>query len=366
MSDDKVYEPRALWSVLRVQPSVVGRQSIASFDREHFRNGTRNPIVLTHMLLSPVGYTFKQFEGVNTPPLNLEGDVDACGTALQKCRLLVRSPDRRPFAFRPNLLPSAPALPTNDISMIDSAQPYSAGLANTIKWVFEKPLIIPRFGLAEMAIGCPLLPDIGSTGAEVSFELGFFEEYSLVGGSARSHRSPLEFFNTDTGSPPYPYFMADGLAFGQGTTQDLYPPRQQFTRTRWRAQEATVAGSTKIKGFSLAIDQIAYEDFIQTAGAPYADAPLASLLERTPVGVAQLFGCGSEQEWWRPDIPAALLGVTMGPAQVCPLGEPIVLHPGDTLDAELQFPGAQMFGAVEVAPTYQVGLSFNGYSAIEG
>jgi len=364
INDELIYEPRALWDVQEGIPTTDDGERVITFDRENFRNGTRNPITLTKLLLSPVGYTFKSFGGVNANPVTL-GDWDACATAIQKCKLFLKAPQRQAYTRRPRRIPLWNGAPTADISMVnDATLGYSAGLLNTVKWDFDKPLVIPKGGIAEMAVGCPLYAPAfgGPTPSRQTVTISFFEAFGLPGGNARTHETTLGFYSGTAAT--HPLSMADGLQSGTGTDADIYPPNQILTRDIWRAQQSTQVGSTRVTGLSVSIDQLQYEDEIQTAGAPYAGVPMTNLAARTPVGTTRLFGCGSGQEWWRENIPLALLGATLGPALVFALKRPITLHPGDTLDAELTFPGGPDSNAV--FPHYKVGMSFTGYAAIEG
>lgn len=377
MSDNLVYEPRAFWQVESVTPDVAfpGRPVTVQLDRENFRNGTRNPITLTKVCLAPVGYTMADFPGVVSPPAGA-ADFDNCAAVMQKIKLFISAPGRQNYQYRPQLLPMWGSLANGDVSMFDpgGALHYSSGLLNLVKWRFDRPMIIPRGAIAEFQLGSPILQPVDAILAQPNYSIAFFEDDGLPGGSARVIEGQLDMYDA-TGAiaaARYPYAVNnDGLGVSpQGNTLQVYPQAQYFTRDRWRAQQQTQAGSTKVTGFSVAIRQADYDDDVQnTAIANVPGNPVAPLSLRTPVGRARLTGAGSEQEWWREDIPLALLGATLGPAQTFELSEPITLHPGDALDLEMTFPGATTITAspsVVIAPTYQMGISFLGMSAIAG
>lgn len=377
-----VYEPRAFWDVQTATPSSspITSETVVAFDRENFRNGTRNPITLSRMCLAPVGYTLSEYAGLNTPPAGVT-DFDNSAAVIQKCSILITSPRRTQFMRRRQRIPAIGALSIDDVSMRNSGQDYSSGLHNVVKWKFDKPMIIPRGGIAEFQLGSPVLQPAGfvdSGDDRPRYTVAFQEENGLVGGNARIHTGLMTYYDA-TGvvgqARDFPYQTnIDGLGLTLGQNGQVYPPAQRFTRDLWRGQQATNAGSTKVTGFTVALGQQGYDDRVQNVAiANVPGSPVAPLSLRTPVGIARLTGCGSEQNWWRPDIPLALLGYTLGPAHCFELHEPITLHPGDTLDVELTVPGAYFLAGdglqvpdVTITPTYQMGISFLGHSAIEG
>lgn len=372
-----IFEPRAFWDVAKVTPTRVERPSFTVMSRENFRNGTRNPVVLDRMLLAPVGYTFNDFPGLRTPPVAV-GDIDACAAVLERCKVLVTAPDRFGWSWRTNLIAGLCEEQVHDQTMrVDPLRPYSAGLLNTLRWDFpeEHAMILPRGGALGIDLGLVLLQPGGLQADEVEnayATIAWHEEYGIVGGDARTKRVPLRWSNL--APPMFPFFAADGLGFNQpGQTGQLYPPESSFTSKDWRQQQQTQAGSTKVTGFSIAIDQIAWEDAIQDIAppppfAPFAGQPLASLALRLPVRMAGTTDGGSKMEWWRPNAPLALVMPSMTPAKVFRLMQPITLNPGDCLEVELETPGG--FQALPsdppIFPTYQIGVSFTGYARIEG
>jgi hypothetical protein len=80
---------------------------------------------------------------------------------------------------------------------------------------------------------------------------------------------------------------------------------------------------------------------------------------------------GTNQWWWRPGAPLALVCPTITPAQVYEFEQPIVLGPGEQLEVELWAPLAPSLvllgsgGAQTVQPNYTIGLSMTGYTTIE-
>ena len=77
---------------------------------------------------------------------------------------------------------------------------------------------------------------------------------------------------------------------------------------------------------------------------------------------------GSGRYWWRPGAPIALVLDHITPAFVYELPVPITVGPGDALDVELEVPLSTTFpdDGTATTPTFNLGVSFNGYAAIEG
>lgn len=376
--NELMFEPRALWDVQSVDtfdfPNFIndaGEQSTkirVAFEREHFRNGSRNPITISKVCFGAIGYVMREWDGFAAPPN--AGSYDSCTSVLEKIQFLVTAPMRQHFSFRPGLSAALSTLPIDDISMRNDPNfPYSSGMLGVTKWKFDKKMVIPRGAIAEFQLGVPvLLSDLEASPPACTFEIGFFEGSGLPGGSARTKRDTLLYFD-DAAAASYPFQPPDGTDIGNGNTTAIYPPAQHFTPDEWRAQQGTDAGSTGVDGFAVAIDQIALDDALNALGAPFAGFPVAPLAMRTPVGRARLNGAGSGDDWWRPDIPLGLLGATLGPAQVVELQRPITLHPGDCLDVEMMVPAAVTLPASPpqtTYPIYQIGVSFLGTAAIAG
>lgn len=360
--NELIYEPRAYWEVVRVDtsdttvldpPTAAGTTKIRQlFDRENFRNGTRNPVELTHMLMCPVGYALAEY-----------GDAYHASLAvLDVVELFVKLPDKRNLQIRPNRVTGWSATPNADMGMRqDPNLGYASGMLGITKWRFDRKLVIPQGGIVEFQLGSPLPQPENDAEDLGAATVAFFEPWGLVGGSARTKEIPQLLYTFP--EQPHPFQPADGLGATPAEGQSfVYPPEQTFTRDEWRAQQGTNAGSTQVGGISIAIDQRALDDNI---GIGFPGAVAAPISTRTPVGVARQFGAGSGAEWWRPGIPLALIGPTLGAARTYRLPRPIKLYPGDALDLELTVPVGVDFDE-PAQPIYQIGVSFLGSAAVAG
>ena len=377
-----IYEPRAFWDVQRVSPTLIGRPATALFRREHFRNGTRNPVELRYLLIAPVGYTFNDYPGVNDPPEGV-GDVDACAAMLERCKLSITSPSRYHFAWRPGLIACWPQEQAGDTSMrVDAVRAFAPGLTGVCRWDFDldRQMLLPRGAALEFGLGKPVLqPNSLDANAPTPVDLprvtvAFHEDFGRVGGSARTKEFDLSWWGNQAGDAPHPWPPADGLGFAANVlpatnSSLLYDPRMMLNSRDWRQQQQTDAGSTRVTGFSVGVDSIAWEDAVQAdPPANGAGQPLAALALRTPTRAPRMTDGGSKMDWWREGAPLALVTPTMTPAKVYRLAEPIVLPPGDELELELEVPGATagLPSDPVISPIYQVGVSLCGYAKIEG
>lgn len=377
MPTTAIYEPRAYWDVQPVTPTLVDRPVSVVFNRENFRNGTRNPVVLDRLLVAPVGYTFNNFPGVNDPPEG-PGDVDACAAMLERCKLAITSPSRYHFAWRPGLIAARAEEQVHEASMRrDPVLGYSSGLLGICRWDFAYPMLIPRGGSLDFGLGKPVLqPASLNDGDPVAFPrvtVAFFEDYGRAGGDARTKEFDLFWWANAAADSPHPYPPADGLGVAgnvaAGNSTRLYDERMMLNSKDWRQQQQTQAGSTRVTGFAVAIDQRAWEEAVQLNPPTNGGGqPLAALALRTPTRAPAMTDGGSKMDWWREGAPLALVSPSMTPAKVFRLMEPIVLNPGDVLELELEVPGATAGTPSDpiISPTYQVGVSLTGYAKIEG
>lgn len=362
-----VYEPRAFWEVARVIPTRVGRPESRTLDRENFRNGTRWPVELTHMLVGSCGYVYSSFPGVNTPPQAV-GDIDACTAMLERVKVQVGTPERFRWSWSPLGVGSA-FVPeqARDMSLRTSPfEAWSAGLLNVCRWDFpeHRPMMIPRWTRLEFGLGALAGQLLPGAGVRPHASVGFFEDYGMPGGSARTVERRIEWTANMAG---YPCPPADGLGALQGTTPQHFPPSSRFEPVEFRRQESTRAGSTRVAGFAVALDQLAWEAALQDSAPPFAGSPVASVALRLPT-MARSVDQGSMAEWWRPGCPLALVSPTMTPAISLRLPHPIMLNPGDALEVDVEVPGGVLGEPSDppIFPIYQVGISFTGFARVEG
>jgi hypothetical protein len=367
MAGDLIYEPRAIWSVGQATPTAIGRPVEIDFPRQNWRNGGRWPIVLEQMLIAPVGYLLEEYRGAHTPPI-VASDRHDCAASIQVDKLFITAPGRQHYTLQPLLTGAFPPQGTADVSMRDSAsKAYASGLFNVCRWDFSKPLDQPRgYGL-EFSFGGFLVQPNGTildNPHRPHVRMAFFERGGRFGGNARVFQ-PSAFVDRQGGVPNNFPFPADGLGSdpnAQGAT------RSPFTvdGSSFRKQQSSQSGREQLTGFAVHIDAIGYEDTVQASGiVNVPGAPIAAESLRTPVACKTAAGV-TDTDWWRPGAPLALVCPTLTPAQVYKLREPIVLHPGDTLDVLAVVPGGILSGTASIFPTYQLGVSFTGYAIIEG
>jgi len=372
-----IYEPRVLWDVARqANVSVLspGTNQI-KFSKYNLRNGGQYPIELRQMLIAPVGYTFAEYDGQHDPPTLSTGDYGACAAVLQKSSIMISVPNRQHYALEPLQISTWLQEPTADVSMRYSvSDPGASGLHGVNRWTFDEDrcLILPRNAACTFQLG-PLLqqPDTNQNGVALA-SLAFYEDGVGHGGSRdfmRNSRArmvgPLQ-LHTDANTASYPFQAADGLgASAQGDTGVEWPGDTQLTFQDYKHQEVARDGYNKVAGFSVAINQINFDD--QILGSALANAStgrMAPVSLRLPCRAR--CDAMSQEWWWRDGAPLALVCPTLTPALVYRLPEPITLHKGDHLEVEMQSPGGRTFGQNNVFSIYQMGIGFAGYAAIRG
>lgn len=381
-----VYEPRSLWSCRTVATSggSITRPVVNfNFNREHFRNGTRWPIEIRRIAVSAINYIWSA-----DAPTAFGRDVTS--------GIVSRATFRIGVPFRQKYMPQEFSL--SNLCPMPTAEPMareepSTGLFGQVRLNVDddKPLIIPRTGTLEMQTtalqdsqtqvpnrGTLCNSDICLDG--VPAEFAFHESGGLFGGSARSKRIVLPIVrqptarllggngqNNDT-NDDLPY----GIPTGFGPYTDAVTPVQFWPETTkisggdWNRQEATRSGSTRILASSVAFDQMLYDDVIALSYT----GRVAALSQRIGSSV-RLLNCGSQAYWWRPGCPLALSHDSITPAIVYQLPQPIVVQPGDAFDVAGTIPAQDygknfgLSGSGGAASRYQLGVSFNGYAAIE-
>jgi hypothetical protein len=376
-----LYEPRAFWSVHQVDTAnnPGGRVILP---REHFLNGEKYPINLTHLTFAPINYTFREYEnGAPSGPDNYHN----CMAGGFQSEILIGAPQRQSYARQVLRIPSWTARPRWEPQVRGTITPWASSLWNTTRWDFDHTMLIPEQGSMELQLSSITMP-IGvqtpMAPPNPQFSIAVYEGPQpgkpgpgglLMPGNARLHpRSPLRYLAADIGATDTPpAFAGDGFGVsksspGAATTTQLWPPDQQLSAREYDAQNATQAGSTPVTGFGVHIDQIEYDDeTINTDFVTANDQPITPLSLRTGIR-ARMHNGGTGTWWWRPWAPLALVSPSMTPAQVYKFPVPITLGPGDNLEIELQTPGPINIGGNDIDPLYQVGIGMCGYAAIEG
>lgn len=400
MANGLLYEPRSFWSIQRTTANApttdlaLGQPTVIQFNRDHFTNGSPYPITLTRMALAAPNYTFRQFgDGLGTgltpdTAINFYNSSDI----LNACKILISAPQRQhysrhrvplfSFTARPNAEPGMDFSP-------DAGATYSSGLFGINRLAFDRPLIMPRLGSIEFDLGGfqrPGVTVVDTDGiANVRYSILYEQEGGLFSGMARTRSNQqLITANYNTAGTSDGETMVNPDAIGEGgfyysdgfnpqgilgTNNAGFPPANRMSARLFDQQESSRSGDNKFLGMSVALDQIGYDEALQTSVTPgVVGAPINPLSMRIASRIRTING-GSGYYWWRPGAPLALVLDTITPALVFDLLEPITLGPGDTLDVELEVPpgiSVDLEGTVQVTPHPQVGISFNGFAAIEG
>jgi len=374
------WEPRVLWDLQRVDTSEseqIGGVVRQAFNRENFRNGGQYPIHLTHMLIAPVGYLLVEYDGQNDPPTDATGDVGACCAVLQRASLMISVPHRQHYSLLPLQIGGGWGLqPTGDVIMRDHPTiPWTTGLHNVCRWDFEKKLLLPRNAACMFQLGQFLnQPNDVVPVPTMNAYLAFHEGGGGHDGSqafAWNQRARIQNLTLEGQPDPtsqFPFQPADGLGSIQvgNPPAFLWPSDSQMSFTQYKQQESARSGHNEVGGFAVAIDQIAYELAVQSSAITNVpDSWIASLALRIPCRARADWG--SQEWWWREGMPLALACPTLGPAFVHRLPEPFELHPGDTIDVEMEVPGGRTTdNDDDVFSIWQTGVSFLGYAAVRG
>ena len=377
-----IWEPRVLWDVQNNFEETLGvLDSIQQikFSKYNFRNGGQYPIELRYMMIAPVGYAFTEYLGLTNPPSNATGDYGACAAVIQKSKIMVSVPNRQHYALSPLPVSTWALEPTADVYMQYSsatAATTASGLIGTCRWDFDRDrkLILPRRAACTLQLGA-FTPQPNSLISNTPFYASIGFDETGVG-----HNGPKSFFananqrnvvrtlSSSSITPVRLFPPADGLGVYAGQTNEEWPATSKMTFADYKAQETSRDGYNAVGGFSVAINQIAYDEALRTEAPNGTTSIVAPLALRLPVRAA--CDAMSQEWWWRDGAPLALVCPTMTPALVYRLPRPLTLHKGDHIEVEMQLPGATNIEASSpdevVNPLFQIGVSFAGYAAIKG
>lgn len=370
-----IHEPRALWTVQKVRAPVGASSRLdgrVKVNKDHLRNVGRHPITLTHLLVCAIGYTFREYGASDTTAL--PGSHNSMNVA-NLIDVAIAAPFSRHLARKDMRVTGLPSKPSGEPSY-RYVKDYASGLWGLNRWDFDRPLVLPRRTSIQFDTGPFTLPDIGWSAGErvpdvytsVAFEethTGMFAGNTRYRQRASQDPAVLGRFTSDL-----LYSDAFGVmkatSYGTDIAPNEWPSEGLFPYKSWVSQEANRgAPFNRFTGFSVAVDQITYDETIQEFDATYQDQPIAPLSTRL-ITRARVSSGGSGEWWWRPGAPLALVAPTVGPAQTYRLPDPIVLGPGEALEAEVQVPIAHGDDDKPLRPTYTLGLSLTGYASIEG
>ncbi len=364
-----IYEPASLWSIAAVDVSL-GEPQLVRFNREHFFNGTPYPITLTRVAMSGINYSLE----FGAPP---GARYQSNGSVMSTVRIAITPPFRQHYSRQPIVVNSVAPWPTGT----PRARPAPAG-APTFEpssafgltaLNFDFPMYVPRKVLLQWDISAIQAYE-EQTLAEARVHMLWQEENDIFfNGNARTFDFQAQNLIVSQYFPAafdaailnqyqdrWPY-IPDGVVgvYAGGDTPDFWDTQGSFTAKRFREQDAVRAGSAKITGMRVMIDQIDTDD---RAGPQRAPGILSQASMR--VG-CRAMNASARRKWWRDGAPLGLVLDTLTPATVVKLPYPITLAPWDTLEVEALFPEVPNFDD-EYSQQMQFGISFNGHRAIEG
>lgn len=384
------YQPASLWSVAYVDTTVDAPRVRANFNRQHFRNGTRHPITLTRVALNGVNYPLDRANFATSEVISV-----ANSGILNKALLGIYAPGRKRFSKQELNLSAYAPRPTGARSGMTPADSSLFGV-NYLR--FDKTLLIPRKSGFEFGVGSGALmrtdyPGWGEAQPSLTGDpdapflpgrIFVHEAGGMFSGSSRQkgivvQPSSIEPIPDVYEGIPYTVPASTLQEFPPaGLANNLWPPQSQMNARDFEQQESTRSGSTSVIGMGVFIDQIDADDFtkgsFQTLQGIDPDGGAYKLaMKSSQIGCrVRLARNVTADWWWRPGAPICLVLDTITDALVYDLPEFITLGPGETLDVTMMLPAA---GAAEDtgpgklgAPMsrYQVGISFNGFTAIEG
>ena len=351
MSEGLLYEPRSLWSIANILvPANAPGPVRTRLPRTHFFNGERWPIQINRVALGAINYPF----------------ANDSWDRLLRARVAVSVPQRyhvgnRSFLVTAGLCPRPTWGPSAQNA---GGGPTASSLWSQAMLNFDKPLYMPKDGTIEWSLSS--VTPVGDTAINpVPAWMIYQEAGGLWPGSARSLRVELPFWAPAAMAgmqfdsiEKWPYFApipGDG-----GDARVFWDPRGMFSASAFQRQEHTRDGSTKLTDMRVMIDERAYDNLEVFTLGGLRPTPLQM---RIGTRVKTRAG-GSGTDWWRPGAPLGLVFDKITPAAVYWLKEPITLRPGEQLDVEM------LLSPIPVEPEedseYHIGISFNGFAAIEG
>ncbi len=398
------YEPRVLWGRMlreRVtnQQGVVVSETFTPFDREHFYNSQRWPIVLTHMnLLS------KPLEGAT--PFGILDDFSSPEIAMPKVR--ISKMGSAPFSVMDQIGAIGWEGTTNSGPRARDA--HSLTLAsfldgfNTVRWDLELPLTIPDRGMVQFDIsGIPPIFEFGpdpqdtlTVVARSTFQ--FFENATAPQQTPGNTRS----FVTDRiltmserdckhfTSPTATQVLSDianaeaGLnpfALGTSTTWDNgygMPGRQFIARQASVNRPSSISSMTATFAKLLNVGEITDPRRLyfmpgQDGSTPRAFTARQNLTQSIYTRARVQQG-GTNTWWWREGAPLALVMPTITPCPVYRFPKPITLGLGEGLTVTGEIPTDGLYPATSFESgddefTYEshaLYVSVCGYACIPG
>ncbi len=376
-NDRFYYEPRVLWSTARIGASIEARSSTQPggyqpLPKEHYRNGSRWPIRITHALISPVGYLLASGNADD------ESVFDQAMAAISRTNLRIAFPKSSWIErLDTDVLNFATEATAEPGFLGDPDLEYASGLFGTSRWTFDPSYIVPRKVTLDLILSTIQLYNTGEVRPVGSASLAFFERGGRMLGHSRSRPSaPLEYAPTwqiangawpDANTP----IIGDGYAINLGVSgpqKQTFPGQQKWPSNLYLHQLASRGlPYTEVTGFSVAIDQIDIDDQVTNLDGAglFSDARVAPIAQRIITKASTRDG-GTQERWWRDGAPLSLVTPTQNNcAFVHKFADPFIIGPGDGMEVGLQAPAARTVNDVPILGPYNVGVSFLGYACVE-
>lgn len=366
--DGILYEPRALWTVGRIDTSVATAGPVSTRLRggeNDLLNGEKYPVTLRYLLISPISYLFDEYSNsAGLTAANFRNNRAAC---LDFSRVIVSVRQRHyttRFPVTAAVIGNQPTWNPPNLTAVGATSLFGPGVFNNYSWQFDKAMILGRTANCEFIISGYPWAGVGYTAGNAPTDAVRARiHFSEVGG-ARYHGN-VRTVDVPLLSTSRPQFGQDGFGAPAGAveTTQAYPPQSQFVPRAFSQQAVSGYGpSTPVVGFGVGLQQQGYDDAIRAAAGTPAGSTgrIASIGNSVGVVARTLPGQGGTGAyWWRRGAPLCLVCPTQTSAMVYPLPEPITLEPGDSLEVQFDVPPADPTDYIS-----QLGVSFCGEAAI--
>ncbi len=377
MKRDVIYEPRALWSVGRIDNSAGSGGAVPSrllLPLGDFLNGESWNVTLSHVLVDAVGYAFDIYSDAGT--LTSANFRNNRAAVLEFARVKVGVRRRHYWNrrhYEATLLGDVPSA-TGPARVEQGAVFTGPDVHNAFLWDFSREkwaMKIPRSASMFYQLSGYRLPNIGGVTLPTAprGRIAIYEgPHEGRGGGARYHGN-VRYADVPIQATANPVLGTDG--FGAPALSDTvatFPPVSRFNARAFSQQEVGGYGpSSLVTGMGISIDQADYDAALQQATTAGAQGIIASLGSQIGTEARMsLSQGGSGALFWEPGAPLSLVSPTKTTARVYRLLEPVVLAPGDGLEVEIEVPD-QVEVALEPRPTiYQLGVSLTGYAEVTG
>lgn len=369
-----------LWSSARIRPTTEAPVHVNLPFLDYY-NGTRRPIVLQHVLISPLGYTLDRY---TTDPVASAATYRNTMAAILGCEIRITAPGRKHLSRRVVLAgghrPRATGLPSPDA-------PWSS-LMGVSAWEFDfrgEGMVLPRSNQIQFDLSGYTMPNVGlATLADTTTVRGHItlvqEQDTHWKRMARwsgalpiQPKVPLAGQPTDQKYPvtPNPVYD-DGFGFAAQSVNALQPNATfdglgSYDRNLWQRQEANMSSDEdRFTGFSIMLDQIELDAYMQTGASTVVGDVLAPLAQRVGLRARTLAGGTGEQWFFHPGAPVSLCCPTINEvAVVHDFDDPISLDPNAGLKIEIVSPGGFQGDDVVFPGIYNIGVSVVGYAIVE-